>query len=360
MKKIILLICCLFLTGCYDYQELNNRAIISGAAIDYQNQNFNVTLEVLNNKKSSGSSKEDTSDKTYYIEGTGKSISEAFLDCNSKISKDPYYAHLKVLVIGEEVAKEKMEQIFDYFIREPSIRNIFLPVVASGNSAKDIIMTTSKENPVASQAIQTMIENNKTANSVNVQKDYEKFLDEILDKYIDSYLNTVTKNENNIYINGIASFKDNHYAFSFNEKEATTFNAMANNSKNYYINILDEDENLTINVYDSKTSIEFKDNKITINGDLKATVIEDNKNYALRNPESYEKLNEIFTKEIQKQYSNIIEKLKNTQTDMLGIKKIYYQKTRENLNDWYSYPIETKINLNINKNGNVFEVTNNE
>ena len=37
MKKIwIILILPFFLTGCYDYQELNNRAVIAGIAIDYK------------------------------------------------------------------------------------------------------------------------------------------------------------------------------------------------------------------------------------------------------------------------------------------------------------------------------------
>ena len=50
MKKIwILLILPFFLTGCYDYQELNNRAVIAGIAIDYKEEEFFIDLEILNN-----------------------------------------------------------------------------------------------------------------------------------------------------------------------------------------------------------------------------------------------------------------------------------------------------------------------
>ena len=52
MKKIFfLLLIPFFLTGCYDYQELNNRAVIAGIAIDYKEDEFWVDLEILNNKK---------------------------------------------------------------------------------------------------------------------------------------------------------------------------------------------------------------------------------------------------------------------------------------------------------------------
>ena len=73
MKKIwILLILPFFLTGCYDYQELNNRAVIAGAAIDYKEEEFFIDLEILNNKKGSG--QEENENKTYYIGGSGKTV----------------------------------------------------------------------------------------------------------------------------------------------------------------------------------------------------------------------------------------------------------------------------------------------
>ena len=88
MKKILcLLIIPLFLTGCYDYQELNNRAVIAGIAIDYKEEEFFVDLEILNNKKGNG--QEEESDKTYYVEGYGSTLTEAFQNCHLKLSKDP-------------------------------------------------------------------------------------------------------------------------------------------------------------------------------------------------------------------------------------------------------------------------------
>ena len=127
MKKLLLLLIIpLFLTGCYDYQELNNRAIIAGVAIDYEEDAFHIDLEILNNKKSSN--QEEESSKTYYVKGSGPTLDKAFQDCHSRLSKEPYYSHLKILILGEEVAKEKLSEVLDYMIRDATIRNIFLPV----------------------------------------------------------------------------------------------------------------------------------------------------------------------------------------------------------------------------------------
>ena len=50
MKKIILIITLFFLTGCYDYKEINDLAIISAIGVDYQNDEYIITLEVLNDQ----------------------------------------------------------------------------------------------------------------------------------------------------------------------------------------------------------------------------------------------------------------------------------------------------------------------
>ena len=43
MKKLwVIIFLTFFLTGCFDYQELNTRAIISGIAIDYENEEYGL------------------------------------------------------------------------------------------------------------------------------------------------------------------------------------------------------------------------------------------------------------------------------------------------------------------------------
>ena len=50
MKKIILIITILLLTGCYNYTEINDLAFVSSIGIDYDvdSEKFLVTYEILN------------------------------------------------------------------------------------------------------------------------------------------------------------------------------------------------------------------------------------------------------------------------------------------------------------------------
>ena len=49
MKKILLVLMCLMMCGCYDYKELNQISIIGGIGIDYDNE-YIVSLEIINDK----------------------------------------------------------------------------------------------------------------------------------------------------------------------------------------------------------------------------------------------------------------------------------------------------------------------
>ena len=52
MKKIIILLSLIFiLTGCYDNIELDDLAIVSGVGIDYKDEKFYLTYEILSDTK---------------------------------------------------------------------------------------------------------------------------------------------------------------------------------------------------------------------------------------------------------------------------------------------------------------------
>ena len=52
MKKILLIIPIIFLlTGCYNYREINELAIVSGISVTKEGNDIKLTTEVINPKK---------------------------------------------------------------------------------------------------------------------------------------------------------------------------------------------------------------------------------------------------------------------------------------------------------------------
>ena len=138
MKKVILILFILLgCTGCFDYTELNDMALVSGISIDYDQNQFNVSFEILNTQNKENV---ETDEKVFFAYGSGASISEAFSNTSLEIADFPYMAHLKTIVISEEVAKYHVEEIIDFLIRDNHIRNIFyLTIAKNGIPIKTIL-----------------------------------------------------------------------------------------------------------------------------------------------------------------------------------------------------------------------------
>lgn len=115
MKKLILIILSLiFITGCYNYTEINNIKLVNGIYIDYKNDKYIFRFDINNEN----------------IYSTASSISEGFRNFESKISKRAYYAHLKILILSNEVLKNHFNEVTEFFLRNNEIRNNFYLVVS--------------------------------------------------------------------------------------------------------------------------------------------------------------------------------------------------------------------------------------
>ena len=74
MKKIILIIFLFLLTGCYDYKEINNLGIVSAIGIDFKDDEYIITLEVLNDQINKQSEKVKSYTKTAHDSSLAKAI----------------------------------------------------------------------------------------------------------------------------------------------------------------------------------------------------------------------------------------------------------------------------------------------
>ena len=77
MKIRYLLFLIIFLaTGCWNYTELNELAIVKGVSVDFEENKYVVNYMISNASSEKGSSKE-SSPQTALIEGKGQTISDA-------------------------------------------------------------------------------------------------------------------------------------------------------------------------------------------------------------------------------------------------------------------------------------------
>ncbi|WP_186578000.1 Ger(x)C family spore germination protein [Aquibacillus kalidii] len=161
-KIIILLLPCillLFITGCWNRRELNDLAISLGEGIDLEGDSYRISTQIVIPgeiaSKSTGSSsnipvrlfttKEDT-------------VFEAMREMTTVSPRIIYHSHLRVLVIGEELARKGIDEVLDYFSRDHELRTDFYIVIAKDTSAENVLSILTAIEKIPANSIVSSLE----------------------------------------------------------------------------------------------------------------------------------------------------------------------------------------------------------
>lgn len=157
MKKILFIIPLIFLlTGCYNYREINELAIVSGISITKEGNDIKLTTEVINPKKEQDASSGEEPEFITYTK-KAKSIQEAIRKMIQESPRKMYGAHIEILIIDEKIAKKDLMDILDFFARDPEIRREFKVLIGKND---DILKITTPLEKISSQNIRDSLENN--------------------------------------------------------------------------------------------------------------------------------------------------------------------------------------------------------
>jgi len=380
MKKILLLmpLLCL-LTGCYNYREINDLAIISGVSVFKEGNEFKITVEVVNPKKEQDTSSGKEPDFIIYT-ATGSSMQEAFRTVVKESPKKLYGAQIDLLIIDEETAKEELSHILDFFTRDPEIRSEFYVLIGKNEDILEI--TTPLEN-LSSKNIVSSLEANNTYLGVANLVTFHDLINTYLNPNIDIALPSIetigneqkgetTKNIETTtsdaisLLSNIAVFKDEKLVGYLTERESIGYNLIMGNAKTTIVKTDYNNDQFIVNeILNSNTKMEVdvktKEIKISIKGT--AAISEANYEGNLEKAETIKKVQKDFNLEIE----NIIQDcIKNTiqkyNSDIFGFRDLFYKKDPKEYKklkeNWFkeTFPnleIKVKSDIEIIEKGNL-------
>ena len=343
MKKIIIILIVLLTTGCYDYIELNDLSIISSIGIDYQNEEFILTYEVLNDL-----SNEENSISAYDVTSQGKSITEAFDNISTILNKTPYYYHLKAVIIDENIASDYLNEITDYFIRNPKIIHSFYLVMCKDITAKDFLNIKNENHLVIGNEIIKKMENSSYDYSNLYNELFEDVIERLLNKRKDAILSTFIINDNNIETYGISLFNDSKLVITLDKEKSSFLNLLLNKDSNLTL----ENDDLIINIYSNRTSYIINNDELVIKLNSEAQIIENKKRNNLKKDESYITFNQDFSSILEHKLNDLISEINALKVDPLCISWKSFQKYGKDIN---INKISIDVDLKVNKKGLIFE-----
>ncbi|WP_169081440.1 Ger(x)C family spore germination protein [Paenibacillus sp. PL91] len=133
-------ICLLFLTGCWDRVEINDIALIEGIGIDKEDGRWRISAQINIPKLSEGSQGTGGRDRIENIVryGEANTLAEAFVILQRRLPRKVFWGHTKVVIFSEKIALEGIREGVDFLARHPQPRPRAYIFISKGN-AKEIL-----------------------------------------------------------------------------------------------------------------------------------------------------------------------------------------------------------------------------
>lgn len=137
---IIMLVSVAITSGCWSRKELNELAVVMALGIDTHEDGYAVSAQVLNASET-GAKQNSSMGSLPVITYTsvGKTIPDALQRMLSMAPRALYLSHLRVLIFGEELARQGVGNAMDFISRNHELRTDFFMLVAKGGRASDIL-----------------------------------------------------------------------------------------------------------------------------------------------------------------------------------------------------------------------------
>jgi germination protein, ger(x)C family len=378
MKRIKFLILLLpLLSGCYNYRELNELGITTAVSIDYKDNNFYVIAEVINPIKQQDASSSNNSPFINY-NSSSSSLQDAFRKVVLESPRQLYAAQLEIIVLSEEVVNNHLEEVLEYFARDPEARTEIKIIVAK---------TEDSTKAITLQTLLTSLSSSNIIKSLDLQSkvlgmSYPVTLNELLNMYIDPYLEVVLPSMT-LYGNyEIGDEKENITTSS--PKAIVKIDGSTITKDNKILGYLDLEESKILNLINGKLKetiikmnyydgyIIFEPNRIKVSRelDIKNNIIKINisgysktkeiqSNIDLKDPKEVEKLNKALNMELEKKITDTFNSIREKySTDVFGFQELYYRTNykyfKENCTNWYE-DIYPKIKLEVKANVRLYE-----
>lgn len=155
---LLIILPLVLLSGCWSRREMNDLAIILGAGVDRTPDNkIRITLQLARPSAFGGSAETGGGNVpkqniVWVISAEGSTIYDAERELALKVSRRIYWGHNIILVYGEEIAREGVRDVSNFFIRNPLPRETTWVLIARGEARK-VLESHSELEKTSAQSI---------------------------------------------------------------------------------------------------------------------------------------------------------------------------------------------------------------
>ncbi len=346
---ILTMIISVLLTGCWDKVEINNRGFVIGLGIDKlkedkkKNESDKIKVSFkIPNVALLGTKQTPTKEASFYWEAEGETFDTVINDIESKSPFDLELSHNKVIILGEDILKDKklFKQILDGIDRKRSFSRKLFMLVSKGY-ASDIVGIKPNEQPLVGVYYGNIL-NSAVSNGTVIDGSLNKIIREIQENKSTVFpLTTKTYNNKRIELIGGVVIKDYEFKQELTEAECRFLNMI--NKDNYNIIDIHVDYKSVPVAYKitstkSEMKVTEKDNNLILDiyidteGDI--TQHEFGVKGLIANDKAIRGVEKLSEDKIKENINNLISKLQKNSLDVINVKSTLYK---------YNQPLYKKV-----------------
>lgn len=259
-KKIYILLLFIFistnLSSCWNYREINDMSIVSGVAIDKGGTDgkYEVTVELIDIQQG-----KDVNMHSKYITLSGNTMFEISRNMIALIGKKLYWSHSKSIIISEDIARDGISGILDWYSRDAETRTDARILVSKENTAKEVLKSKPVTENYTSFELSKLLKNEDTLSNIPVV-DLWDILDTLAQDGLSTWLPTVKINKNNddniLQVDGSAIFSKDKLIGCIDETSTKNI-LFAKDKVNGGLLVLDKESEspITFEIFKNKTTI---------------------------------------------------------------------------------------------------------
>ncbi|MFZ5986700.1 MAG: Ger(x)C family spore germination protein [Bacillota bacterium] len=411
MHKTFLAFICIsfiFLTGCWDAVDIEERAYIIGVAIDEypsvpkgqeeetkeveteQEKVLETDTEVdtgrpmyamtiqmpiikmgthPNIQGGGGGGAEPDVPRTWELTQTGNSFIEINRTIATRTNFKPYYEHLQVIIISDKVARKGLKNILDFFIRDPEMRSRTKVFITDGD-AKKVLDVIPRIEDYASIYLAKTVSNARINSQMIHWTDLGKAVQNIYTG-VDFPLPHVKVSGDEVMNKGAAIFKGDKMVGWIDGSDIETGKLI----RNIYIGGITtarmpgtKNSIMALEVVKSKTKVTpvIQGNEVSfkIDIDIKGNYVESVNSTFLReiDQDFIQQASKAFEDSIKNRCLGTVEKLQNKfGADIFHFSNVlktqkpeYWKKVKDRWHDIFPYvKVDIKVNVDIKQVGNI-------
>lgn len=385
LKRILLslmITLLIFITGCWNSRELDTLAIVVGMGIDKFNDQYKVSVQVVEPSEVAGKKGGGAAPVVTY-QATGRSIFEALRRMTTVSPRKMYMSHLRILIFGESLAREGIGNALDFLSRDHEVRTDFYIVVARQTNAEDALRVLTHLEKIPAYKIFTTLKTSEVEWAPTTTVTLDRLITELVSEgrhpvltglRIEGEQETGGSKKNietidspvKLYNSGMAVFKGDKQIGWLNEDESATFTFVSDRIKSTAgsVSCPQGEGKVTIEVIRSKTKVKgsVSDGQpridIEINPEVSAAEVQCAVD--LTETETITTLEKLLNQKLEEYIKTNIRRVqKNFKTDIFGFGEVIYRsdpkawsKLKDNWNQTFAnIPVTVKVTHKIRRLG---------